>query len=347
MKRKSLLCVALLGVVFSACEHSVSTETIVGPDGSLDKKIVLEINDTTAETNYMLSADKVGSWNRQEVDSLSGVKKAKAENKLVVWSKHFASAEEANAELATPNDSLFRMESKFEKKFRWFYTYIEYSDTYYPVNRLELESTDYFTPEDYAFIDRLPAEGSTIGAADSLYLHLLNEKIYDHYGTAAYFEEYYNILLELVKQTPATVNWTDTLLRIKPDVFKKMETSQDLPDDFIIDLADSLGIPLVNAKESPLYKSMKAAFESKVNFISWASDGNYQHAIEMPWPVVATNADSVSGNKLYWRPSPIKFTLGTYTMYAHSRKMNYWAVVLSLLVVASTIYLLFRARRKQ
>lgn len=343
--KRSFVGIFFLLITLSSCQHSISTETIVAADGSLNKKFVLEVSDTVSEINYILPAEQVKTWNRQEVDSLPGVKKSKAENKLVILSKHFASAAEANEELTTPNDSLFRIESKFSKKFRWFYTYIEYSDTYYPINRLQLETANYFTPEDYAFIDRLPAEGETINPADSLYLHLLNEKIYDHYGMAAYFEEYYAILIALVKQTPAAVTWTDTLLRIKQEVYKKVEASQDLPDDYLLSLADSLGIPLENPKDSPLYKSMGTSFESKINFISWASDGTYQHAIEMPWSIVTTNADSISGNKLYWRPSPIKFTLKPYAMFASTRKMNYWAVTISLLVVGFTLYQVFRGRR--
>jgi len=332
----------LIGIVVSACEHSVSTETIVHPDGSLDKTIIIEVKDSAKFAQYMLSEDQLDKWEKTEIDSAPYIS-AKEGNKLLVLKKKFASAEEANKEMASPNDSLFRITSKFEKQFRWFYTYIDYSDTYHMLNNMKLASADFFTQEDYAFIDRLPAEGKRISPADSLYLSLLNDKIYDHYGARAYFDEHYDILLELVKQTPDASMWTDSLKSIKNTMFNKI-MDKDAPDNFILMLADSLHIPLGNPEESIVYKTRTRQLEKKINFITWASEGKYTHAIDMPWAVVETNADSVAGNKLYWHPSPIKFTLKEYTMRARARVMNYWAVGVSLAVVLFTGFIFLRKR---
>lgn len=334
------------GIILSACEHSVSTETIVHPDGSLDKIIILEVKDSAKTFQNILTEEQAQKWDRTELDSARYMQRnLKDSSKYILLRKNFPSAEDANNELAAPSDSLFRITSKFEKRFRWFYTYIDYSDTYHMLNHMKMNAEDYFTPEDFAFIDRLPAEGNRISPADSLYLALLNEKIYDHYGARAYFEEYYDILIQLVKTTPNAAAWTDSVLSMKQEVYAKVLADKDVPDDFILVMADTLGIPLDNPKESPLYKSLLHKLETKVTFITWASEGKYQHAIQMPGTLVETNADSVAGNKVYWRPSPVKFTLRDFTMHARARMMNYWAVAVSAVVVLLTGYLFLRRRR--
>lgn len=333
------------GILLSACEHSVSTETVVHPDGSLDKSILLERADSAKAYQNILTDDQAKSWQQTELDSAQYMQRSlKDSTRYILLRKKFASAEEANKELATPVDSLFRITSKFEKRFRWFYTYIDYSDTYHMLNRMTLSADNYFTPEDFAFIDRLPAEGNRISPADSLHLALLNDKIYDQYGARAYFEEHYAILLELVKDTPDPAMWTDSLLRIKNTMFGKL-VDKDAPDDFVLWLADSLHIPLGDPKERKEYKTLTNQLDKKISFITWASEGKYTHAIEMPWTVVETNADSIAGNRLYWHPSPIKFTLRDYTMRARARVMNYWAVAISAAVVLLTGYLFLRRRR--
>src|SRR5690606_22692650 len=126
--------------------------------------------------------------------------------------KHFASADEANSEMDREADTLFRIRSTFEKRFRWFYTYTTYSDTYIKVNSFNaVPQEDYFTEEDYAFIDRLPAEGKPISNADSLYLELLNEKFFDRYGSRTLFEELFGYALVALKEGEVPLNWTDSL----------------------------------------------------------------------------------------------------------------------------------------
>jgi hypothetical protein len=78
--------------------------------------------------------------------------------------------------------------------------------------------------------------------------------------------------------------------------------------------------------------------------MSVASDAIYRHRINMPWDVVRTNADSISGNQLFWNPPSIKFLLKDYTFYAESRQLNSWAVAISGIVIALTVFLFVRRR---
>ncbi len=327
----------------SACDHHVSMETTVHDNGSLDKTIVLETSDTTKN---FLGIGVDNGWNRSTrlMEDSAKEKSDKDRKWNVTYQKTFASAEAVNAEMATPSDTLFRVESKFDKKFRWFYTYIYYEDTYRTINRMDFPPDDFIAPEDYSFIERLPAEGKIISKADSLYLSELHKKIFDIYGSRAIYESNYALNIKLIEENGLEKNWLDTLQKHKENVFAYLVKKQDVEDDFMFTLMDSLGIPLSFEKIRKHYDTLYRLEDAKASFINHASEGKYTHVINMPWTVVRTNADSVSGNRVQWNPPSIKFLLTDYTMYAEGRKLNWWAFVMSGVILIFTGYLFWRKR---
>jgi hypothetical protein len=216
-----------------------------------------------------------------------------------------------------------------------------YSDTYHAINRLDYPTTNFFTPEDFQFINRLPAEGKAITPADSLYLKQLNEKISDHYGNRAFFEAYFSLLLEQVNKQLPNTDHANKLIAAKEPLYQIVLADKDIEDDFVQFFADSLQIPL-RLDSFPDYVLAKNKLERKINFISTAYDGKYTHAIHMPWTIVNTNADSVSGNSVYWAPPAIKFLLQDYSLSVEARKTNYWAIGVTVLVMVGVGWLLRR-----
>lgn len=342
MKKLSLFILALLFILtLASCEFDVATETTVYPDGSLDKTILIESKQDSARAIF-----NTGSWERsfytpkkvQTVSSDSlGIDSAKSLKAFSKFHKKFNSAEEANMELAGESDTIVRVTSKFERKFKWFYTYIKYSETYHKLNTLNFSSEDYFTPEDYAFIDRLPAEGQKISKADELYLRLLNDKVFDKYGEEALYEEYFDLASIVI--TPNS--GIDSLQKHKEDVFEVFENKKDFDENIFLRILDSLSIP-INQEKIAEFKKAQKNFERKIGFISLANDGKYVNRINLPWDIVKTNADSVAGNSLFWAPPTVKFLLKDYTMYGECRKLNWWAVIVSVLIVGFTGYLFIR-----
>ncbi|MCW5910564.1 MAG: hypothetical protein KIT62_05790 [Cyclobacteriaceae bacterium] len=338
---------ALTGL--AACEHTVSMETSVHPDGQLDKVIILEVDKKTKkiEESFVRFVDRVhlAEWQPLDSTEISTHLKPKEGKKFVGFKNSFASSEEANQHLAMANDTLFRVTSSFDKKFRWFFTYISYSDTYHAINRLSLPAEDFFTREDFQFINRLPAEGKAIAPADSLYLKMLNEKITDHYGNRALFDAYFNLLVNLVQTELPGTDHLGKLSSNREKFFQLVLNDKDVDDNFLQAFADSLQIPL-KLDSFPEYVLAKNQLEQTINFISTAYDGKYTHAIHMPWTIVKTNADSVAGNTAYWAPPAIKFLLKDYTLSAEARKTNYWAIGVTVLLLAGMGWLL-RVRKER
>ncbi len=333
---------ACLIVVFSACEHNVSMETTVHDDGTIDKIIILETADTTKN---FLGIDPQKGWKLTTHIIEDSAKDKQDDRKWkATFEKTFSSAQQATQELASFDDTLFHVSSKYEKNFKWFYTYLNYSDTYHTINRMEYPMDDYLTPEDFTFINRLPAEGEVISKADSLYLSRLQEKIFDVYGTRAIFEAHYQLNEKLIHESGLEQRWIDSLRKHKEGLYKQLVEKKDGPEDFMYKAMDSLGIPLPFDKMKSRYDELYQKEEGKTNFINHASEGKYTHIINMPWSVVNTNADSVAGNRLQWNPPSIKFLLKDYTMYAEARKINVWAFIVSIVILIFTGYLFWRRK---
>lgn len=336
-KLSSFVLFVLILVTLASCEYDVSTETTVSPDGSLDKTIAIEKTDS-AKTLF-----NVGTWEKAVTkkdspapDSASSKKEVKT---FDTFHKKFTSAGEANAELSVVSDTLLQVTSQFEKKFRWFYTYITYSETYHKLNKMKLNQEDYFTREDFAFIDRLPAEGQQISKADELYLRLLHDKIFDEYGQKALYDEFFELSFIVV----TTQSGIDSLTKHRNDFRQALEKKKGDEESVLLTTLDSFKIPIDQNKVGE-FKKLQKKFFQKINFISTASDGKYVNRINLPWDIVKTNADSISGNSLFWAPPTIKFLLKDYTMYGECRKLNWWAMILSVLIVGFTGYLFIRKR---
>lgn len=343
MKKLPLLILSLLVILtLASCEFDVATETTVYPDGSLDKTIAVEKTDSG---KFVFN---VSTWERTFIEKEklvpidSGQSLSKKElDKFTSFHKKFKFVDEVNAELSVVSDTVLQVTSKFEKKFRWFYTYIMYSETYHKLNKLKLNPEDYVTREDYAFIDRLPAEGQKISKADELYLSGLHEKIFDTYGEKALYDELFELAL-IVVNTQAGI---DSLANRRKDIIERLdrrddETEDDEDDNFLMAIAH-YKIPIDQTKKAEFKKAFKA-YARKVAFMGDAESAKYINRINLPWDVVKSNADSVSGKSLFWSPPTIKFLLKDYTMYGECRKLNWWAVIVSVLVIGFTGYLLIR-----
>ena len=347
MKVFKILTTTIVSVItlwsLSSCEQDIAVESVVHEDGSIDRTVVFPEADSIIVLENIFGINENSGWKT----AVSATENEQSKKRMVTFTKHFSSVDDMNSEMNSSSDTLFKIRSEFEKKFRWFYTYLKYSDTYVAINRFtEVKTEDYFTPEDYSFIQRLPAEGKSISKADSVYLITLNEKIYDHFAIRGLYEDQFRSLLMSLPE--GDKKWTDTLIANKERMFHMLVQNKDdtSDDDFISALADSVGIPksLINREA---FNKLNKESERTINFMSSAAEGKYTHSIKMPWSVVDTNADSVAGNQLNWQPPVIKFMLSDYTMYAESRQMNYWAVILSATIVVVTVLAFVRRSRKK
>jgi hypothetical protein len=344
---------SLVFISLTSCDQKVDMETVVHEDGKIDRTILLSEVDSMHAAQNIFGISAATGWDVTVTpapgneESEGGVK-VKEVN--ISFHKKFSSVEESNRELDAGSDTLFHINGKLEKKFRWFYTYLDYSDTYSAINRFQyMKPGNFFTPEDFAFIDRLPAEGKSVSRADSIYLNQLNEKIVDHFGMQAIFEEHYQLMLSIMREQNVGKKYIDSYLAERDYLFSILTNKKNDEffgdDTFMHQVVDSLNfdIPMGEIKQSYITKSQ--SIKSLTNFMSKAAfETRFTHVIRMPWEVTMSNADSVNTNSLFFRPLAVKMMFRDYTMHASSRKLNYWALIVSGLVVAVTIFAFARKK---
>ena len=176
-------------LLIMGCDHQVDMITHVNEDGSLSKRIEIENTDeSNADKNYFGISPENG-W---EVVNKVIEPEGKVKKSHTIFYKEFDSVESYNEDLNSSVDSMFQMEATFQKQFRWFYTYLSYTETIKAADRFEnIRQSDFFIPEEYAFIERLPAEGDSITVADSVFAEALSKKIMDVYGIRGILEDHY------------------------------------------------------------------------------------------------------------------------------------------------------------
>lgn len=334
---------AIVVALLTGCSHAVMNETLVNEDGSLKKSFRIEYDEIekgVSERRLGISAQN--GWTRSEVSRESSIDSANS----VAFTKFFPSTSALNNELGRRTDTTLVITTDLKKKFRWFFTYIYYTETYHPANTMHLPIDRYITREDSMFVDRLPAEGKKISFADSLYLAVLNDKLFETYGSEAITEEYVTAVKKAFRSQNIEPRWYDTLSVYKKELFEQLAFDESGKSSKLLQMLDSLGIPLDFQEVLPILNKEIETIDSKIEFISWASSGTFRNVIHMPWKIIENNADSISGNRLYYNPPPAKFLFKDYKMYVIARKVNYWAFAVSFVIVGLTITLFARKKGK-
>src|SRR5260221_13413666 len=113
----------------------------------------------------------------------------------------------------------------------------------------------------------------------------------------------------------------------------------------MVTCVDSVHIQLVIAVDTKDYHALSSRLEKRISFISDSNEGKYGHSVKMPWEGIETNADSVRGTDLFWQPPVTKFLLTDYTMYAKSRRLSYWTLIVSGLVIITTLFVFYKRKR--
>jgi hypothetical protein len=336
MKTVSAIVVLLVAGFFTSCEHRLDSRTIVYPDGRLERTFIRESKDSTGVSPDYLGLTNASGW---QMDTPRHLSKERYEIKQ---HKTFASAEASNQELdGDTRDSLLRIHCQFQKKFRWFYTYYEYTETLKAINRFSLPVTEYLTDQDFEFINQLPAEGKAISQADSLFLESLRERIYDGYVMRAYFESFFALLLAEEKD-PLRRAAQQEKREVAFQLLKGDSLAND--QDFLRVLATRIGVD-TTVLNRPSFVQKNQLLEGQISFMAWSADGKFHHQIEMPGTLMATNADTVDNGVLEWSPPALKFHFRDFTMQATSRQPNYWAWGVSIVLGAVAIFI--RVRRKK
>jgi hypothetical protein len=320
VKYSFLIFPALMLFASSGCKHEQKTTTKINSDGSCERIIVVKSAGDTV-SSFPLPRDP--SWTtRIEGDS----------EKVFVASKKFNDVNAINNDYRIPDK--IGVEVKFEKHFRWFYTYFDYSETYksyFPFKRISL--TSYLNKKEYEQYEKGDTAKSLKEKLDVFIMRNVNEEFYGQLIDS----------VEVLRDPMLPVSSFEAKRTVFIDssgyIFK------DGKDD-IGYLENLLGIKLKGKMDHQI-DGITKSINRKIDFFM-NGHGSYSNEVIMPGIILNTNAGSVEGNKVTWKMNEEKYLYSDYSMTVESRIANPWATyttggVLFILVV---LLLLPRAKIK-
>jgi hypothetical protein len=284
---------------------------------------------------------------------------------------HFPSVEALNKYFYKSIDSMpaVSIKSELNKKFRWFYTYLDYKETYKaftPYRKVPIskflsedevkilfagdEKIIYQPNEDIVRLRRDTLEKIILTHADSLKLEKKKEDIekrYNEWLGQSIFEYMYEVLAERAdKLNSKNVNKT-IVMAARDSVFaelsrrNKLVMSEEshsngnstLTPEAILEVAKKYypveELSKVQSLDSLAYEEIDHRYDKMQAITS----NTYGNKLLMPGIITSTNAKSMNGNILSWEIEPGEFFFYDYVMNAESRMMNKWAFWVSGILV--------------
>jgi hypothetical protein len=311
MNSKIFFLVSSIILFFTACnEYQITTK--INEDGSCERIIRVESYSAGDKLEYLpvyLNSSWISKIENSPGDST---------RKTRIFSKKFASIEELNREIE--KDTKLKPEAKLDKQFSWFFTYYHYTETYKknnPFKEIPLE-TDFSKKE----IDSL--YNSTISKN-------LSKKVEDHFEKCIKEEIIDSIYSVMKKHSLYDVN---KIQQLRAKLYsEKIESSDDLIKEMEKIYGTNWSSPIKKEAER-LLKNVEEKMESYLDKSLTASFGTN---VIMPGLILSTNAKSIEGNVLSWKPESDNFLFCDYKMTAESRVANIWAIIVTAIIALTLI----------
>ncbi len=344
-------------LLLSGClEYTVTTR--VQPDGSLERVFTVRGDSSDIFDGSMMVPPDT-SWTIttkwEEV-----MKEDSTMDKQFVYTarKHFADAAMLNNEIHSDSAVVLHVNPfvRIKKRFRWFYTFIQYTETYpawFPFRSVpytkyltsdemqamlqEGEDTYVFLPKEDRYtrrdeIDTIPVLSPEDSARAEKKLKDIEIR-FTEWQVDNILIDFNEILIDVMDSLGMEAGLKSRYLEIQ-DTLKGVILTKD-PDKLsseklvhiTTELMQDTALNSIFPDSAGHFKHFDRKLDKEVPF------DNYTNHVVMPGLLIATNAETVSGNKASWEFMYFPFYADDYHMTAESRIINKWAIVLTGIIV--------------
>jgi hypothetical protein len=267
--------------------------------------------------------------------------------------KKFSGGEELHDEYANlPDTNIIGIRIAVNKRFEWFFSYLEYDETYFFRNPFGNVPVGEYLSKDEA--------ARFVGGEKS---DSLKHKV-ERWTMRDMFEEVYRPLIDEAKRLNDSTLSSRVLEDRKEEFFAlvsevdsmnskkgRPESGRIAPAQDNVDSAEAVCRLLVKFLHTdaaialcPAVRRGWNSLETKLARMNHP-DG-WVSSVHMPGLIVETNGKSVEGNTIGWKFDPQQIQVGDLTMRATSRVANVWAfIVTGILALAALSLLVFPRRR--
>lgn len=332
--KKIGLFLLLFMMFFAGCKRTITIQTILNNNGSLER-IVSVSGDSTGvgKTAYPFPQDN--SWNMM-------THKDSANSYTYIIEKNFANVSLLNKEIMYREDSLqFDALATLDKKFRWFYSYYRYEETFFKIFPFTgANILDYVTQEQ---LDIYQAGYDSTDIEDKI----------EEYAAHSMFNEFYDAFVSAVEN--ASLGMEKSTLDLKKDELFAKIGEWDLFEDeedfgrYFLRIADVVYKPAQSflTLQSVLHETA-AKFNDYFNLIFQDRPAEeYCFKVQVPGRVIDTNANQgVNNREATWNFSDDQFNYADYVMWVESRRLNVVPTMLTALFILTGLFLLWLSARR-
>ncbi|NOY57726.1 MAG: hypothetical protein GXO75_02175 [Calditrichaeota bacterium] len=319
-KKYLVLSWAILLIIFSGC-HDVEIMTHVLPDGSILRVVSIPGDSTKIYASaYPVPLDS--SW------QITRAGKENSKGFIYTASKSFKKASEINNEFLSPGDTILYVRPivKLEKRFRWFYTFYAWNETY-KAHGLQFSNADSLLARE---VEKRIAEQDSANKDDDSF-DIEEELI---------FEDLYHTILRAAEKINDPTLSPQLVKEKKQDLHDLMIKADGDFDKFVDDVLKACkDVYQTGAvvKLKPFIEQFNEKLLQYLNFIERSIGETYKNSVIMPGVITATNAQKVNGNKASWEVDTDKFQIKDYRMWVESRRMNVLPTVITGLFLLACI----------
>jgi hypothetical protein len=368
---KFLFYFAVLFVV--SCTESTDMLTVINSDGSCYREFNSKVNqafllgDTTAKLNpfpvdidsnwIVLWKFRNSNWfakypaSKTMIDSIVKSVKSKDKSKVdgekksddffVLAHRNYASVDDMalNFKLKKSHKwSGMKVKYALEKKFRWFYTYYIYRETYPKIKHdFEIPIEKYMSKDEaqFWFTGKPDILKGMNGVEIREYVGSLENK-YNKWVTYNSWNLEYKVLLmnyNKIKKQPVSKARLEVL---KDTIFEsKVKDAEDFNMEKILNgyFKTNVFSPLWNETDSPL-KKFEKDFDDQ-GFMHFFTE-SFNYRLIMPGKIIQPNDAVMQGDTLTMKLTAYRMVPADYVIEAQSRKANVWAFILTgiILIIA-------------
>ena len=235
--------------------------------------------------------------------------------------------------------SKMKVTYRLDKKFRWFYTYYTYTETYPKIDtKFKTPIDSFMTKEEatYWFTGEPNIYKGMNGIEIREAIGSLEEK-YDHWFAKNLWDNEYDVLLanyDLMRNPPVA---PDSLAKCKEEIFNaKVKDDKDFSMEKVLNAyfkTEAFSI-YWETMESPL-KKYERDFEEQ-DFVAFFGKA-FNYKLCMPGRVVPNEHIVQNGDTLNFKLTAYRMVYSDYVIQAESRKANIWAFIVSGLILVLAV----------
>lgn len=317
--KKTITLVVLPLLLWTAGCREINTTTTVYEDGRIERKITIEGNpDKIQESAFPIPVDS--TWSVQ-----SSPQPQDSNKTVTTYSRQFPGIAELQAcyDAVAKPALRTRVDVEIERKFRWFYTYWHYRETYRAHNVHILKPvSDYLSADELRLWISKPDSSSEV------------DKKMDQWLMDNMFAEFYQILQREVKRLRDPRLDLQLLDAHKMELYHAlMDSSSDADgiDEILVVCQKIYGSDALNAARVPIDSTLKS-IEQHFEYDNDLSGNSYTNTVLLPGHLWASNGQIVEQGQVAWKLTSRNFQFEDFSMWAQSRKPNRLLTIFSAII---------------